>query len=324
MGSDKARERERMWNKPQSRRSSSSLSYNSPNERNRTNSNPVRPDSARGFNRIDGRPVSWHSPGPIQGSTGYVSPSSSIGSEKGQRIEQERERNWNSPQPKWEYQVPRALSPLPPSPPVPGSGYGRPPPDWDPNKQYDSPSRSRHSSLTNGRRVSHERSRTSSLSDEFPPPKLHAPLRRAGTDGQIGRPHSPATSNNADEDGTKPATQRFGWTFPKRRTNLPPFEPDVESPQKRPSTPETSRPSSRLSSRPSLIPMRSPGKRNDEESSSTQPRNDGDGEKKGHRRSSLTFMESMGPITQNSRIEPVDLINADVEDLVPTDIESGK
>lgn len=326
MDNDKIKERERLWNKPQLRRSSSSLSFNSSGERSRTNSTTSRPDSAQAFNRIDGRPTSWYPSGPVQGSSRIESPAGSITSvDKGGRIGHERERNWNSPHPKWELQVPRSLSPLPPSPPVPGTGYGRPPPDWDPNKEYESPSRSRHSSLTNGR-LSYERSRTSSLSERFPPSKSEPALARASTDSRIDRPHSPAQSETGSEDRGKDAGSRFGWAFPRRRANLPPFESDFESPQKRPSTPPT-RPDSHLSARPSSIPIRSPGRRDEDRSSSARARNEDDQEgQKGHRRTSATFIESMGRITQRSRIEPEDLINHDleVEDLVPTDVESGK
>lgn len=313
-----------MWNKPRPRRSSSSLSSQSPNERSRTHSNPARPGSEQSFNRIGGRPTSWHSPNhPVQSPARPGSPTGSLGS-VGQSddnpIVVERERNWNSPHPKWEYQVPRAMSPLPPPPPVSGSGYGRPPADWTP-VQAGSPSRSRHTSLTNGRRASYERSRTSSLSDEFAPSK-QSPLVRASTDTQIGRAHSPTPSDIAGDDRFKNTGSRFGWAFPRKRANLPPFERDADSPQKRPSTPPGSGPSSSLSVRPSHIPIRSPSRRGDV--SSPQPKSEDYFDRRDeHRRTSGGFGEGSRPIAQRSKIEPIDLINVETEDLVPTDIESG-
>jgi serine/arginine repetitive matrix protein 2 len=326
MDDELIKERERRWNKPQPRRVSSNQSFHSPNERTRTSSTPERPNI---------RPSSWHSaPIPIPGSR-PDSPALSVGStEKEHRnssqnpVEHERERNWNSPQPKWEYQAPRSLSPLPPSPAVPGSGYGKPPPDWDPQR-LESPSRSRHSSLTNVRRASFNRSRTSSLSDEHAPLTSQRPLGRAGTDPQLSRPYSPAFSDTHEDDGrSREAGSRFGWTFPKKRSNLPPFEPDVESPQKRPFTPPGSRPSSRLSSRPSLIPIRSPGRKNEEpaQSSSTHPRvKEKEPERTdGARTSTIASLDFGHAAITRPRIEPIDLIHdTTAQDLVPTDIESG-
>ena len=317
MENDKHKERERMWNKPQLRRSSSSLSFNSPGERSRTHSTPSHPN----FDR----PTSWHSSVPIEDSDRIGSPSRHFGPvDKEERIGQERERNWNSPHPKWEIQKPRAMSPLPPSPPVSGTGYGKPPPDWDPNRDYDSPSRSRHSSFNGGRRVSYERSRTSSLTDEFPPPKPQPSLTRAATDDQIGRPHSPAPSDAGDEHKGREYNARFGWSFLKKRINLPPFELDSEPPHKRPATPPDPRPSGHLSTRQSLIPIRSPSRRDDEGSSTTQPRGEeGVEHRRGHQRNPATFTDPISFGARRARIEPEDLMSVEVEDLVPTDIESG-
>ena len=323
---EKNKERERNWNKPRSRRASSSQSMNSPHEHSRMASTPPRPGSEQTYRMIDGRAVSWHSPGPLnRARADSPTPNADQESSGDSRnpVAQEREKNWNSPHPHWVYQVPRSMSPLPPTPPVPGSGYGRAPSDWDPNR-LESPSRIRHPSLVNGRRVSYERSRTSSLSEDAPP-KLQPSLHRAGTDPtQSQRSQPPGISESIEDDQLKEANLRFGWAIPKRRANLPPFQPDVESPQKRPSTPEDPPPSGRLSARPSLIPIRSPGSspatKQDKSDDAPDRKRD-----KGKQRdmSGHPPPESRQYPVQRSRIEPIDLINTPTEDLVPTDIESG-
>lgn len=147
-----------------------------------------------------------------------------------------------------------------------------------------------------------------------------------GSDPNPRRSLSPGFSEITEDDRLKEASSRFGWALPKRRANLPPFQPDVESPQKRPSTPE-SRPSSTLGTRPSLIPVRSPGRRDDAPPSRTDRVGDVPERRKdkGKQRDmgDEPAPEPRNNFLQRSRIEPVDLINTPTEDLVPTDIESG-
>ncbi|EKM54568.1 uncharacterized protein PHACADRAFT_258509 [Phanerochaete carnosa HHB-10118-sp] len=295
---------------------------------------------------INGRPMSWHSPGSLKQTIRAGSPTPGVENEgrddSSKPVVQERERNWNSPHPQWVYQVPRSMSPLPPPPDASGTGYGRPPADWDPNR-IESPSRARRPSLINGRGTSYGRSRTSSLSEE--PPKPQPSLPRAVTDPQHPRRSlSPAFSEAAEDNELREASARFGWAMPKRRANLPPFQPDVETPQRRSSTPDRPSPSNRLSTRTSLIPVRSPGRKED----GTSPRSDrkerkndvtsprperkekeestGQKKDKGKQRDMGNELPPEPPQPypmRRSRIEPVDLISAPTENLVLTDIESG-
>lgn len=307
---DKNRERERMWNKPRPRRSSSSLSLNSPGERARTQSGPSRPDSAMSFTSPRRHP-SW---GSASSSSRAASPTGSIASVDKERapVAFERERNWNSPHPKWEHQVvntKRSVSPMP---------------------RTGSPATSRYNRLSTGspsdqaisRRPS--RNRTVSLGNEFTSSK------RSGKDGQLLRTPSPNGSDagtEEHEDEYESFKSRFGWSMSKNRMSLPPLGSDSDSPQKVPSTPPGSRPSSRLSARPSLIPLRSPRK-NDHTSSPPHRTNEDRLEHRpGHRRNQTTLTQAAGPVPR-VRIEPLDLMNGerggvvDPADLVPTD--SGK
>lgn len=146
------------------------------------------------------------------------------------------------------------------------------------------------------------------------------------------RPPGPTPPRAGSEDSEGPANgtaygSRFGWTFPKSQ-NLPPIEFDDSAHEYMPSPPG-SRPSSRLSAmRPSQIPVRSPRKGDSpsavsKHSPSQPPRGEPERDL-GRRRSTADIAASATSYPPRTVIEPIDLIHAEIEDLVPTDIESGE
>ncbi|CDO75530.1 hypothetical protein BN946_scf184871.g11 [Trametes cinnabarina] len=144
------------------------------------------------------------------------------------------------------------------------------------------------------------------LKEAVPRPK--SPLAHSTAENKMSphpRAKSPATTP-ADKAETSQTgyKSRFGWSFPAKRTPLPPLELDQDSPQK-----PASRPSSRtsLSTTPSHIPVRSPRKGAQESSTA------GHSEKKrSHRRSVTELAESVGSIPP--RIE----VSGEVGDELPS------
>lgn len=327
-----------MWNHPRNKlsRSASSLSFHTPGERHRTNSFPSRPDSAQSFNSPSRRPVSWHSIS--SNSSRPNSPASSVASssrepqsEPRNPVVRERERNWNSHHPKWQYgdPPPRPESPLTQSPVAIRHSHRRL------SNASGSPSNSR--SNTTG--SSSGRTRTVSLGNQTRP-RPGSPLLRVSEMYKLqqnGSPPAAATAPTVNDEPERSSSaqgssyaSRFGWSFPKAHNPLPPLELE-DSPQEYVSTPPNSRPSSRLSTRPSLIPVRSPRKGDTGSSARpippsppVPPINGVDAERKhGHRRHAAEMGEAISSFTPRIIIEPVDLINAETEELVLTDIESG-
>ena len=116
---DRNFERERAWNSPRPRLSSdqspSSVGNNYTPERTRKHSRPSHSDSAQ-------PKLTPERPSLSQQSSRASSPNGSIqsfGSKADEVEEVARERNWNSPQPKWKHR--RSLSPIPPASPSPRS-----------------------------------------------------------------------------------------------------------------------------------------------------------------------------------------------------------
>ncbi|KAI0697274.1 hypothetical protein BC835DRAFT_1338951 [Cytidiella melzeri] len=321
---DKIRERERMWNHPRAKlsRSTSSLSFNSPGERQRTSSFPSRPDSAQSFNTPSRRPNSWHSiptdsSRPGSSASSIASYTKEPRSEPRNPVVRERERNWNSNHPAWEFQQPpRSMSPLPRSPSAASHTHRHL------SNASGSPSNV-HMDVSTGSR----RDRTVSLGNQSQGPRSppEPPLVRKSEKYKLQVSQSPrARRTPEDPENGAPYGSRFGWSFPKNHNHLPPLELDDSAREHMPSPPG-SRPSSRLSApRPSQIPVRSPRKGDflttvPKRPSSPSPCVDPE-RKLGHRRSAAEIDGAISSYTPRIMIEPVDLMHA--EDLVATDIES--
>ncbi|OJT12743.1 hypothetical protein TRAPUB_10691 [Trametes pubescens] len=305
---ERAKEREREWNKPKLLRSSSSLSLNK-SERIRTHSTPTRPDSAASY-LSPNRPT-LHRHGSSNSLASSSRPSSPAGSISAHSVEEEvehviehvRERNWNSPHPKWVNPLHhrRSLSPLPKSPA--GS-----PPHTVPSRPAATP-RSRTNSTPSFASTSKSASKG--------PARPHSPLLRSTADNKPSprtRPKSPVESSSQEKPDPSLAGYKthFGWSFPQKRAPLPPLELEEDSPRKTPS-----RPSSRasLSATPSHIPVPSPRK-GAQDTPSTSGLSERE-RKRSHRRSITEFSESVGAIppriaiTDETSVElpPVPIVN---------------
>lgn len=324
MEDDRQRERERLWNRTQPRlaRSTSSLSLRSPNDPHQSNSYLNRPDSAQSFTTPPRRHMSWQS-GSAHSSRPH-SPASSIASserephsEPRNPVVHERERNWGSAHPKWEYQEPpRSISPSPRSLHTASRSHSR--------LSNGSPSQSQLSE----KRTITTRNRTVSLGNH--PARPRSPLVRLSEQSKIPRPASPSSSVVDDSEGSprpSPYGSRFGWSFPKNRGSLPPLEYE-DSPHKQVATPPGSRPSSRLSTTPSRIPVRSPRKDDSLPSARAAVSTGRNLEESIHEEdlegSYVDIPRASNVIAPRIRVEPIDLMHAETEDLVPTDIESGE
>ncbi|KAI0674762.1 hypothetical protein C8Q78DRAFT_499145 [Trametes maxima] len=288
---ERSKEREREWNKPHPKlsRSSSSLSLNK-SERLRTNSQPTRPDSAASYLSPNRLTLHRHASSNSLNSSRPSSPASSISGhsvelEVEHEIEHERERNWNSPHPKWNHPLHprRSLSPLPRSP------AGSPPPT---QHRFTTTPRSRTNSTTKAPSPSVPPSGKSVAKEWIARPK--SPLLRSTADNKPSphtRPLSPSgppsrSKTDSSEAGFK---SRFGWSFPQK-TPLPPLELDQDSPQKALSR----RPSrASLTASPSHIPVPSPKKSVRDTSASAANQAE---KKKSHRRSVTELAESIGAI----------------------------
>lgn len=291
---------------------------NSPeyHERSRTQSHPARPGSVTSHLTPD-----FHRHYSFNDSRAS-SPTSSIRSRESEKehelevkheVDHQRERNWNSPHPKWDPNAPhghgRSVSPLPsslsPRPSIShahshsSSLHNRSPRVESPTQRLYTGRHTLRSSLSH--------SSLNSASKGSPPGPAPAPWpvrEKPLTPGQL-RPRSPLppVDSHSKENGSASkspaaASSRFGWSLPRNRSSLPPIEFDQQSPERPthlshsriPSSPSPtpgSRPSSRLSgnAKPSHIPVRSP-----------HALAGGSGLKKGHRRSLTELKESTGAI----------------------------
>ncbi|KAI0940568.1 hypothetical protein AcW1_003729 [Taiwanofungus camphoratus] len=308
---ERNKEREREWNRPQSALSRSSSSLNL-RERERTGSHPSRPDSAQSFLSPARQTLHRHSSlNSMSSSSRASSPASSVSSrqvEKEQElgvkheIAQVRERNWNSPRPKWAQQsshhgrpaspMPNALSTSSSQRHSPkGSTPPKSPGDRQRARQRTDSSASRKSAPLRGdaNHISNSKDKT--------PPRAKSPLLRSNVENKATEHVSesqPPVSNAAAEPNSESAQtsgfrSRFGWSFPHNRTPLPPLELERDSP-------ERSRPSSRLpvATNASHILVRSPRKANN--ASSATSHGDAAEYKKGHRRSLTEFSDAVGAI----------------------------
>ena len=284
-------------------------------ERSRTQSHPTRPGSA-----ISHLTPDFHRRHPFNNS-GTSSPTSSIRSPDSEKeheleikheIDHQRERNWNSPHPKWDSNAPRgygrSVPPLPPSLSPRSStshGHSHSPSLHNRSSRIDSPTQH----LYTGRptlRTSSSHSSLNFASKSSPPGPTPWPVQqKSQTPGQL-RPRSsplPLADPDSKENGiasssAAAASSRFGWPLPRNRPSLPPIEFDHQSPEqpshvsrtRTSSSPSPTPGSSRLSgnAKPSHIPIRSPH--------ALTRTADGSGLKKGHRKSLTELSESAGAI----------------------------
>ncbi|KAG2146420.1 uncharacterized protein EDB93DRAFT_1328770 [Suillus bovinus] len=324
---DRYLEREREWNKRHPPpRPSSSLSSHS----NHSHTHPSRPPSVTAY--ATPTLASLQRQGSSSRLSGASSPASSHAShdslqdpeevEEERKVTHERERNWNSPQPRWNTarhhshgssgnEVTSASDHLSQS----KSGRSLRTSSSLPRLTLEA---QRKGSPTAVKLRSHK-GKVDSVLDE--PTSVHPPQ---GSD-----PLSPSNNGEASPRTTplKPAVaSRFGWGF-SRGHQLPPF--DLESSPKRgersnkepdsshhhtptissPSPTPGSRPSSRASvvNRSSLIPVLSPSKRDGlfnsgSFASSTPKANDEEKFKMGHRKRLTEFTESVGSIHPHTSI----------------------
>ncbi|KAG1751617.1 uncharacterized protein EDB91DRAFT_1106339 [Suillus paluster] len=320
---DRYLERERDWNKRHPPpRPSSSLSSHS----NHSHTHPTRPPSATPYSTPT--LASLQRQASSARLSGASSPASSLASHDSLRepeepeereVTHERERNWNSPQPKWSTErhhshgssgneVTSASVHLSQSKSGRSLRASSSLPHLTPEAQ-------RKGSPTIVKSHSHKDKLDSALDVSTP---IHPPQRAA--------PSSPRTHGDKGESSprTSPfkgsaAASRFGWHFPRTR-QLPPLdlenspdrpgrskEPDSSHNHMRttssPSPSPSSRPSSRASGviKSSSIPVRSTSKKNGFFSSgnfasSTPKVTDEEKFKKGHRKRSTEFTESVGSI----------------------------
>ncbi|KAI0790671.1 hypothetical protein C8Q75DRAFT_760087 [Abortiporus biennis] len=355
---ERNKEREKLWNQPaHSRlRSSSTLSFHSPPDRTRTYSQPVRPDSAQSFLTPDRSLRRQKSINSLSGSSRPVSPASSIASfdfekdeekEVVKEVEHIRERNWNSPHPKWEapnLHHRRSISPLPQSPKSPLAPSfstklnGKP---SSPSSHRESFVKEKTSSLSRSSSLKEQSldksgrqslSRSSSLkeislskstsvaetssllADKTPSSGPKMPSSRTNGHTKLPRPSSPAPASiSAPKAGSStPAySSKFGWAFPRNRK---PVTSDLESDRDEHLASPPSRSSSRAS-HASHIPVRSPKK---SESTAAGMANDdvAAARKKGHRRSFTEFTESATPNPPIIKVDSIVLPDLSQEDMI--------
>lgn len=267
MEEEKNKERERLWNMPaHSRtRASSSLGMHSPRDRVRTYSTPSRPDSAQGYLS----PVHSHShshglhrkqsitslSGSSRASSPAHSPVHSVEFGEQEVVQHIRERNWNSPHPKWKPSPNRrSVSPMPHTPPpdastsdvkiVNGSNGSishsrtslrtrksidvllstsstRPSPPKDKGKARDDSHMVTHSSPSFAKpSASSSRHTPSDASHTRPSPQPPPP--EPESEAAPVPPSSPSKIPNFKS--------RFGWQFPHNRAPLPPLDVEKDPP----------------------------------------------------------------------------------------------
>ncbi|KAI9442313.1 hypothetical protein H4582DRAFT_1272705 [Lactarius indigo] len=126
-------------------------------------------------------------------------------------------------------------------------------------------------------------------------------VRRNPSHSSLASEGSSRPSSPAEPNGTPPAlVPRINWRFPRNRSQLPDFEPNITSPEHSPPPMHQSPTRNASSTKPSYIPVRSPGrvpkiklKQNDDAKEFT----------KGHKRTTTEFAEANGAIPPRVRIQ---------------------
>ncbi|KAF7977750.1 hypothetical protein HWV62_2838 [Athelia sp. TMB] len=323
-------EREREWNKRHvaSRPTSSmSMNSNSPHyERSRTQSQPMRPDSSLRYTPDHSHPSmyqrhSYHSPGSRASSR--ASSISSRGSSKElemeiqHEVDHTRERNWNSPHPKWDPND-RAVSPSlraeSPRPPVRHAhslSFRGPRPESPTAHLQNRPSL--RSSL------SYSSLSASSKDKELPQTESTSPQGDPPARSQLNSATRPRSHSHTKEIGdASPMTHaspanRFGWQFPRNKSQLPPLEFDEHSPERSDAAPSPSpspvRANSRASAKASHIPVRA--QRTPDVSRTMAVSHESSPRGLGHRRSVTELNESNGSIPPP---DPAEIVASPQED----------
>ncbi|TDL26192.1 hypothetical protein BD410DRAFT_836840 [Rickenella mellea] len=285
-------------------------------ERTRTLSQPTRPGSSPSQPLVSGSPAVRerklsHRRSSSSLSVGHngvaraSSPASSLASHESldefeREKQHERERNWNSARPKWEltsddghehhHHLTRGASPLP-------DGHNH----HHHHSRNESPNEKRNGhvngphkhSITEGKLAEWSASVANASNSIIS--HLHS--------SRETRPRSPHHSTTSTTPPTNPnkssgSASRFGWSFPRSKSPLPPLEEDhnpsrVNGHQRMPSSPSPApRPehTSAAAGSPSHIPVR---RRN---LSETAPGSPGGEHRKGHKRSTTELSESVGGI----------------------------
>ena len=308
---DRNFERERAWNSPRPRLSSdqspSSVGNNYTPERTRKHSRPSHSDSAQ-------PKLTPERPSLSQQSSRASSPNGSIqsfGSKADEVEEVARERNWNSPQPKWKHR--RSLSPIPPASPSPRSTpatfrirktslVGATPKTSTTPRESPSTIRPRKVSASSLSVLREPPSRSGSPAHLDP---SSSPRRNDVSASPGPRPNSPLpppspkanSTGNGQASTTPPATSKFGWPFPRNRMQLPPLDFDDTTPER--STSPVYRPSSQSNpTRLSHIPVRSSPKPKSRTRTESLPAQSPDGTnpafKKGHKRTTTELSDGNG------------------------------
>ncbi|KAG1816011.1 uncharacterized protein BJ212DRAFT_1356039 [Suillus subaureus] len=324
---DRYIEREREWNKrhPPSRPSSSLSSHS-----NHSHTHPSRPPSVTAY--ATPTLASLQRQGSNSRLSGASSPVSSQAShnslrdpeevEEEREVTHERERNWNSPQPKWNTARHHSHS---------SSGNQVTSPSVHLSQSKNGRSLRASSSLPHLTPEAQRKGSPSLVKSHSHKDKVDSVLDAPTS---VHSPQSAVPSPPSDESEASPhttslklaAASRFGWGF-SRSHQLPPFDlessptrggrsnkepdsshhraPTISSPSRTPS----SCPSSRASgvNRSSLIPVPSTSKRNGlfnsgSFASSTPKANDEEKFIKGHRKRSMEFTESVGSIHPRTSI----------------------
>lgn len=248
-------------------------------------------------------------------------------------IEHSRERNWNSPRPKWDSND-RAVSPLPTSlSPRPSISHSHSLSHSLRTSRAESPTQHLQGRKTLRSSLSHS---SVSLGDKDKlPPRAVSPSPQGGEIASsstllsdIGRPRSysqtkdtgTASSAGISPSKTPASGSRFGWQFPRNKTQLPPLEYDEHSPERQsvhsrtlssPSPSPGSGPLHRSSAKASHIPVRS---HHTPDASRTMASNGGpsrSGPGVGHKGSITELNVSRGGIPPRIDAEPVSSVEED-------------
>jgi serine/arginine repetitive matrix protein 2 len=184
----------------------------------------------------------------------------------------ERERNWNSPRPKWHDHPPAKHASLSPTSPSGHSPYPHPPAKG----RLHTESQNIPMSSANGIHQRHntpspqQTGRSKRLSLHSPPPILSGRESPSGSHQKTKIPHRTTTSSllpvSKDDSHSDGSAASLGYGLVRNRIFLPPLDRDQGSPRRshlRPHTPITfSAPVKKGSFKESRIPERSPRKTN--------------------------------------------------------------
>ncbi|TCD61633.1 hypothetical protein EIP91_008139 [Steccherinum ochraceum] len=359
---EKNKERERLWNMPahahaRTRTSSSlGMNTNSPSsaDRIRTYSTPARPDSAQGYLSPVHSLSRKHSISSLSSSSRASSPAQShspaaIREKEKDPVVHVRERNWNSPHPKWKPEPRRSVSPMPPADAEGPSGRARngsvsasrggvgvkvkarrsldvlssPSSSLGVVNKSSPPARDKGK----GRESDVSKRSSSSLlkSPSFSSSSSSKPPASASAD----RPKSPQPPPPPPEPEPEPPSSpskskvpnfksRFGWSFPHDRAPLPPLEHDPDDdPEARAPSPVRllAREGSRIPTATSsgFVASSGNGEGGVNGAGTTQIQ-----KKKGHRRSPTEFSEAVGRVPP--RVQAYEEGEGEVE-LLPVPIE---